>query len=377
MEKLKMKQILIIITYTVILYMLLNNFVALTGVLANLFKIILPFIYGFCFAYILNIPYTFFKDKIFSKLGKGKVSFDNWRNPLALISTYLSVVLFIILIIWFVIPQLVSSISSLVNQIPGFLKVLENRFNIIIQDLNIGYLLQTESNSNWTDFLQKGLTMFSTILQGIVAYMLGMSSSIYNWIIGLIFSIYMLSSKERLMSQLKKVMKAFLSKEVMETILDIAVRTNNIFKGFIRGSILDSLLVGVLCFLGMTILNIPNALLISVIQAVTNIIPVFGPFIGAVPSAFIILMDDPIKALIFIVFIIILQQIDGNIIQPRIVGDSIGLPGIWVLLSIVVGNGLFGFVGLIVGVPAVAVFYSILKENINNRLSKMKKVKSK
>ncbi|HCW05309.1 MAG TPA: AI-2E family transporter, partial [Clostridium sp.] len=286
-------------------------------------------------------------------------------------------VLFIILIIWFVIPQLVSSISSLVNQIPGFLKVLENRFNIIIQDLNIGYLLQTESNSNWTDFLQKGLTMFSTILQGIVAYMLGMSSSIYNWIIGLIFSIYMLSSKERLMSQLKKVMKAFLSKEVMETILDIAVRTNNIFKGFIRGSILDSLLVGVLCFLGMTILNIPNALLISVIQAVTNIIPVFGPFIGAVPSAFIILMDDPIKALIFIVFIIILQQIDGNIIQPRIVGDSIGLPGIWVLLSIVVGSGLFGFVGLIVGVPAVAVFYSILKENINNRLSKMKKVKSK
>lgn len=190
-------------------------------------------------------------------------------------------------------------------------------------------------------------------------------------------NIYMLSSKERLMSQLKKVMKAFLSKEVMETILDIAVRTNNIFKGFIRGSILDSLLVGVLCFLGMTILNIPNALLISVIQAVTNIIPVFGPFIGAVPSAFIILMDDPIKALIFIVFIIILQQIDGNIIQPRIVGDSIGLPGIWVLLSIVVGSGLFGFVGLIVGVPAVAVFYSILKENINNRLSKMKKVKSK
>jgi predicted PurR-regulated permease PerM len=165
-------------------------------------------------------------------------------------------------------------------------------------------------------------------------------------------------------------MKAFLPMKWMDSIMKVSGRTNHIFNSFIKGSLIDSIVVGILCFLGMSIFGIPYALLVSVIQGITNIIPVFGPLIGAIPSTFIILMDDPVKALIFAIFIIVLQQVDGNIIQPRIVGNAIGLPGIWVLFAIVVGSGLFGIVGLIIGVPTAAVLYAILKESVNNRLEK-------
>lgn len=370
MEKLKIKNILIIITYTVVLYMLLNHYGAVINTLGNWFGIIVPFIYGLGIAYVLNIPYEFFKEQVFGNWDKKDVKHQKWVNPLALVSAYISVFIAVILIVWFIIPQLGSSINMLIKNIPSYIASLEILLNNQINNLNLGNLIGTQTSNTWSDLLQKAATMLSNLLQSVIAYIFGLTSGIYNWLIGFIFSIYMLSGKESLLNQIKRVMKAFLPEKRLGPLMEVSSRANHIFNSFIKGSIIDSIVVGVLCFIGMSIFGIPYALLVSVIQGITNIIPVFGPLIGAVPSTFIILMDDPVKALIFVIFIIVLQQLDGNIIQPRIVGNAIGLPGIWVLLAIVVGSGLFGIVGLIIGVPTAAVLYGIFKEAVNKRLEK-------
>jgi predicted PurR-regulated permease PerM len=370
-----LKNILIIITYTVVLFIALNNFTAVTAKVGTWFGIIVPFIYGLGIAYVLNMPYEFFKNNVFGIGEKKHGRARNWVNPVALASTYVSVLIAIILIVWFIIPQLGSSVNLLVQSIPSYLASLETLVNNLMNYFNLGDLLGSQTSDTWTNLLQKAATMLSSLLQGVIDYLLNLTSGIYNWIIGLIFSIYMLIGKESLLNQIKKVMKAFLPKRWFDPILEVASRSNYIFNRFIKGSLIDSIVVGIICFIGMSLLGIPYALLVSVIQGITNIIPVFGPFIGAVPSAFIILMDDPVKALVFVVFIFVLQQVDGNIIQPRIVGNSIGLPGIWVLLAIVVGSGIFGIVGLIIGVPAAAVLYGILKESVNKRLEKKESIK--
>jgi predicted PurR-regulated permease PerM len=370
MEKVKLKNILIIITYTVVLYMLLNHFSAVTSTLGTWFGIVVPFMYGLAIAYVLNIPYELFRTKVFRGLEKKSVKAKNMINPLSLVSTYVSVLIALTLIVWFIIPQLGSSINLLIRNIPSYLASLETLVDNLMNDSSLGSLIGAQTNTTWTDLLQKSASMLSGILQGVLNYVLGLSNSIYNWLIGIIVSIYLLVGKETLLNQLKRFIKAFLPKKWVDVIIDVSGRANYVFSGFIKGSLNDSLVVGVLCFIGMSVLGVPYALLISVIQAITNIIPVFGPIIGAVPSTFIILMDDPVKALVFAIFIIILQQIDGNIIQPRIVGNTIGLPGIWVLFAIVVGSGLFGIVGLIIGVPVAAVLYGLLKETVNKRLKK-------
>ena len=192
----------------------------------------------------------------------------------------------------------------------------------------------------------------------------------YNWLIGLIVSIYMLAGRDKLIRQLKKLVSACVPKRFLGKVMEVAALTNGTFGKFIIGRIIDSSIILVLCFVCMTIFQMPYALLISVIVGVTNVIPIFGPFIGAIPSAFILLMVDPIKGLWFIVFIIVLQQIDGNIIGPRVVGNSIGLSGIWVMFGVIVGGGQLGVVGMLIGVPVLAVLYTVLGSWVNKRLKK-------
>jgi len=370
MEKIKLKNVLFVITYTVVLLIVLNNFTAVRTTLGSWFGLIVPFIYGFGIAYILNIPFVFFKDKVFAFLeNKGDLQ-KKLIIPFALISTYLSVLIALSLIIWFIIPQLGSSISLLVKNIPSYMISLEEFTNDLIDKYNLESLIGSQTDSTWTNLLKQAASTLSNLLLGIANYIVSLTSSIYNWFIGITVSIYLLAGKDNLLNQSKRILKAFLSDKKYDMALEISSRTNGVFNSFIKGSLLDSLIVGIICFIGSSILGIKFALLVSVIQAITNIIPVFGPIIGGVPSTFIILMVDPIKALIFVIFIFVLQQIDGNIIQPRIVGGSIGLPGIWVLFAIVVGSGLFGIAGLLLGVPAAAVMYSVFKEYVNKRLEK-------
>ena len=197
-----------------------------------------------------------------------------------------------------------------------------------------------------------------------------LTTGLTNLVLGIIISVYFLVGKERFFAQIKKFLYALLPKDLVGRLIDITHTSNRIFSGFISGKILDSLIIGILCFVGMSIFRMPMAMLVSVIVGVTNIIPYFGPFIGAIPSALIVFLVDPIKALWFVVFVVCLQQFDGNILGPRILGDSIGMPAFWVVFSILLFGGYLGVLGMFIGVPTFAVIYSIFKLWTEGRLSR-------
>ncbi len=196
--------------------------------------------------------------------------------------------------------------------------------------------------------------------------------AVFHILIGIMVSVYILFSREKFSAQTKKVIYAVMKPERANMTLHIARKSNQIFGGFIIGKIIDSAIIGVLCFLGMTILDMPYVVLVSVVVGVTNVIPFFGPYIGAIPSTILIMLDSPIKGLYFILFILFLQQLDGNVIGPKILGDSTGLSSFWVIFSIILGGGLFGFVGMVLGVPTFAVIYYIVRTWINQKLEHKK-----
>lgn len=402
MEKLKSRNILMIITYAIILYMLFNNLTAVWISLEAGFAIILPFLYGLCIAYVLNIPYQFFRTKVFGIGGKGSMvgitgkvqsgkdddkknqvdkneendvvnekkdgGVPGWIDPVSLIATYATVLLTVILVLWFILPQLGSSINLLIQNIPSYMTSLVALAEAWIANLNLTGLLGNQNDSIWTSLLGQSGAVLGNYLQNFINGILGWTSGLYNWAIGFVFSIYLLAGKDKLLVHFQMMLHAFLPPKWMGVLMERSGLANRIFTGFVKGSLIDSMIVGALCFAGTSALGIPYAILVSVVQGVANIIPVFGPLIGATISGFIILMVAPVKALIYVIFIIVLQQLDGNIIQPRIIGDTIGLPGLWVLFAITVGSGLFGVAGLIFGVPATAFLYAMLRETVHHRL---------
>ena len=207
-------------------------------------------------------------------------------------------------------------------------------------------------------------------MSGLTVGVLNFMREIMNILIGLIVSVYVLFSKEKFSKQSKKITYAIFKPSNANMILHLTIKSNEIFGGFIIGKIIDSAIIGVLCFAGLSILNMPYAMLVSVIVGVTNVIPFFGPYIGAIPSAILILLAEPKMGIYFIIFIIALQQFDGNILGPKILGNSTGLSAFWVIVSILLGGGLFGIVGMLFGVPTFAVIYYVIKLLVDNKLEK-------
>ena len=271
--------------------------------------------------------------------------------------------------------NLISNYNVYLDNFKGILSNIEDFFGM---EQSIFNTITQYFEENIPKFFDNGgiNQIAETILQafpGIFDATKSFASSVTNTIIGFAMSIYILASRDRLLYHCKKLVYAFTPKKAADKMTEIAALTSNVFGNYINGQLLDALVVGIICFIGLTVFGFSYAPLISVIVAVTNIIPIFGPFLGAIPSAFILLMVDPKQAFFFIIFILIVQQIDGNIIVPRIVGDSIGLPPLWVMLAIIVGGGLLGILGMIIGVPTTAVIYKLLRSETTKRL-KHKKV---
>ncbi|NLV89371.1 MAG: AI-2E family transporter, partial [Tissierellia bacterium] len=284
--------------------------------------------------------------------------------------TYLTVALFIYLFLIFVFPQLVSSIVGLANDIPTYISnitSLVNEFNSKYEIQEEYYKLLVEQWEKYKDSIIRFVTNIIPILGNITKTIL---SSVWNIVLGLIVSIYLLIDKERFFSLGKKITKALFSEERANRIIELSHRSNKIFGNFLSGKILDSIIIGILTFIVLTIVKMPYTILVSFIVGITNIIPFFGPFIGAIPSAIIIFFVSPIKSLWFIVIIFIIQQIDGNIIGPKILGDSLGISAFWILFSLLVAGKMFGFIGLVIGVPLFVLVYSIIKDIIENRLDR-------
>lgn len=280
--------------------------------------------------------------------------------------------LLIVLFIYFVIPQMVENIPALVQDLPRMVRNTFNQLSSFLaahgQSTDLISKLSTKFTDTFTDWINQDLL---SDLMGLLGRMMDMAKALLNFVIGIIVMVYVLMSRDQFVGQGKKFLFALCRKQsTCDTVLKHLRVINRIFSGFVSGKLLDSLIIGILCGICLTILHIPYPMLISIIVGITNIIPVFGPFFGAIPSALLLLLTDPSKCLVFVIFIIILQQVDGNIIGPKILGDSTGLSAFWVLFSLLLFNHLMGFWGMLLGVPLFASFYYLLQEFIHSILRK-------
>lgn len=367
----KFKDNILLGTYLIILCFILLNLKSVASALGNIFNIINPFIIAFCMAFVLNLPMKFFENKVFKFLDKEKSSFvRGLKRPLSILATFITVIGLIIALGLFVIPQLISSISTLLDTVPDYIKSFESLINQYVSSTEVLQNIYNTLIGTWRELLQFFANFLTTSLSSILNTTVTITSGIVNFILSLVLTIYMLASKETLIYQLKKLLYAFTKKNIADKTIEIGRLANNTFSKFITGQCVEACILGALCFVGMSIFSMPYALLISVLIGVTALIPVFGAFIGTIPAVFLILIINPIQALWFIVFILCLQQFEGNIIYPRVVGNSVGLSAIWVMLAMLVGGSTLGLMGMLIGIPCFSVAYQLIKDFTNKRLSK-------
>lgn len=365
---------LIVILLAIIIFFTFYRFSEIMSGLKLILGTIQPILIGLCLGYVLKRPQKFFQKKIYNLFTKHKIiKKEQKRNSVSKgLSIFIAMIMFLVtiyILIIMAVPEIVENIFKVTDTLP-------DQVNRLIKWISA----RMEENSRYADMFEKILkgatdyitkwvkndmmTQIGQLASGIISAV----SVFVNVIVGVIVAVYVLSSKETFARQGKKIVYAIFNEKRAEKILREFKKSDDIFGGFISGKIIDSLIIGVLCFVGLTILNMPYTMLVSTIVGVTNVIPFFGPYIGAVPSAILILLADPKKGLIFIVFIILLQQLDGNIIGPKILGESTGLTPFWVVFSILLGGGLFGIVGMLFGVPTFAVIYNLIAEIINDRI---------
>ena len=367
----KFKENLLLGTYLLILYFILLNIKWVIAALGSILGVLSPFIVAFVMAFVLNIPMKFFENKVFKFLDKEKSSFvRGLKRSLSILATFISVIGFIVALILFVVPQLTASISTLLDAVPGYMESFKKLLNQYLSSTEILQNIYDTFTNTWQEILKYLANFLSTSLTGILNTTVSITNGLINFILSLVLTIYMLASKETLIYQIKKTLYAFLNNAIVDKILSIGRLTNTTFTKFITGQCIEAVILGALCFLGMTIFKMPYSLLISVLIGVTALIPVFGAFIGAIPAVFLILIINPMQAIWFVVFILCLQQFEGNIIYPKVVGNSVGLSAIWVMLAMLVGGSTLGLIGMLIGIPLFSVAYQLIKDYTNKRLSK-------
>jgi predicted PurR-regulated permease PerM len=372
----KFRSYLLLIAFGIGLLGLLFNIEKLFEVLGLFVGIITPVLIGLGVGFVMNIPMTFFENYVLKFLDKIKRKKNrNMKSMKRVLSILLSFILLLGIIagiIVFVIPQLSMSINTLIVKFPSYIDSF-NRF--IDQTLAFFRLPDTTWNdivSQWDALMtQVGNYIISSVPE-IFSATKSVTLGFYNVLMGIIISIYLLADKERLLTLKDKLLFAYVRKDRADFIVDVGVTANRIFHGFIAGQITEAFILGFLCTILLVIFQIPYALLIGVLVGATSIIPVFGAFLGAVPSGLILLVVNPWYCLWFIIIIIALQQFESNIIYPRVVGNSIGLSGIWVLIGMIIGGNLFGLLGIILGIPTFAVFYSVFRKITNERIERKK-----
>lgn len=348
---------------------------------SGIFKIIAPLVYGLMLAFIINYPYEFCYNKLYKKIDEKRPKLKVLRTALSVVSTYVLLAVTVALLFAIIIPQVVDNINSFTLKLPEYMNHFSSIFSEFSSWLNNNFsvdLTDTEAMKELSAkiLLGENATAATTshflniALNSIWDFIYG----VYSGLISIIVSVYVISTKEKLLRQTRKLILAYVPERFHRFIREVKNETYNICGKFIIGKIIDSAIIGVLCYIGLKIIRIDYAALIAVVVGITNVIPFFGPFIGAVPCALLLLLVDPWQCLWFVIFVFALQQLDGNLIGPKILGDRIGISGIWVLVGVTIGGGLFGFAGMVFGVPVCAVVYTLLGKAVNARLSKKKKL---
>ncbi len=344
----------------------------------EVFRVLKPVIYGAVIAYLLN-PIVKRVDILLVPLLKKRIKKAGQAEKISRAAGVFTAIIFLIVMIValcnLLIPELYVSIRNMVFTLPGQLNGLVQTLNEVeIDDSTTSNLLRTaveEGTTMLQDWLRKDLMgQLNEWMSNLTVGVINFFSEIFSALIGLIVSVYILFSKELFARQSKKIIYAVLRPNHANMVLHLTTKSNQIFGGFIIGKIIDSAIIGVICFFGLSILDMPYTMLISVIVGVTNVIPFFGPYIGAIPSAILIFLSNPMQGVYFIIFVLVLQQFDGNILGPKILGNSTGLSAFWVIVAILLGGGLFGFVGMVMGVPTFAVLYYIIQMLVNHKLER-------
>lgn len=362
----------LVIVISAVIISAIHNMGALISALSMFWGLLMPFVLGFVIAYVLNPILGFFEKNLLPRLFHDKLSRRAGR-AIALILTYLATIALIGIFFSIVIPQIVQSIGSIAVQIPGWVANVQVSLSQLAEKYDLKSIdpeILNEVMDAVRSLLSSAYTMITEAIPQVVQATMSVTTKVVNFVVGIIISIYVLMGKERFFAQFKKLLYALLPPSLVEHIIRITHQSHEIFSGFISGKIVDSCIIGLLCFAGMTILRWPYAVLISVLVGVTNVIPYFGPFFGAIPSVLIMLIVSPMKALWLAIFILALQQLDGNVIGPKILGNSTGLSAFWVIFAITVFGSLFGVVGMFIGVPLFAVIYSLCGQFCEWRLGR-------
>lgn len=366
--------IFLVVAACLLFYFFMKELSSVFSFFKKIYSILQPIIIGLVLAYLLNPIYTFFYKKlgkIFQKKSKKPQKADAFARVCSVTVSILVLLLIIFLLVYMIVPQFIVSISNMVTVLPGQIDAWYTRFSDMMRSNN--WVEQVfdkvvEYEKNW---LQNDLSSFvNRFASQFASGVLNVVTFLKNIALGVILTIYLLYNKERFIRLSRKALYVLLPQKTVAGILKVGRKANIVFGSFITGQLLDAVIVGCLCFIGVSIINVPYAMLIAVTVGATNIIPVFGPYIGGIPCALLIFLTNPLKSLYFIIFIVLLQMLDGNIIAPKILGTKIGIDSFWVVVSIIVGSGLFGIAGMIIGVPTFAVLYYLLSSYFNARLRK-------
>ena len=362
-----------LIVFTLVILVGLLRFDVVLNGFGFILHILSPFLLGGAIAFVLSVPMNRIQKKLFDKVQEGSKLKKN-AAPLSLIYTLILVLAVLSLVIVVVLPELGSTIAMLGKTLPEKVPVLLEKIEQLFYrnpDLII-YLEELESNLNWEELLNQLVSFFrvgaNTMLDSTISVATGIVSGVGTFFISFVFACYILLQQPFLKRQMTKLFYAYLKKEHADEAVRICGLTYRIFSNFLTGQCLEAVILGTMFFIAMTVFRFPFAVLVGVLIAFTALIPIFGAFIGCGVGAFLILTVDPKQALFFIIMFLIIQQIEGNLIYPKVVGGSIGLPAIWVLAAVSLGGSLFGVVGMLVFIPLVSVFYTLLKENVNKRL---------
>ena len=366
MDKKLFKFIILIVAISILMVYGLFNLDIIFKVVSTISLVLRPIIVGFILAFILNNPYKKLRN-LFNKIPKVN-KFKKITKSVSLITVYLLFFAFLTLIILVVIPQLVESIAVFKDNINGYLANFEANFNKLYTEISDKLPENSELLDKLYSILKQTPELIKKILVGAFDFTTSFVKTTIDVFLGIVLSIYFLSGKEILLNQLKRIIFA-LFKEPRANKISRAFNTaNTTFSNFIIGQLTEAFVLGSLCFVGMVIFKFEYKFLISTLIGVTSLLPVVGAFIGTIPSAFILLLIDPMKAVWFVVFIIVLQQLESNLIYPRVVGNKVGLSAIWVLLSILIGGGLFGIIGMLLAVPTMSLIYELTKKSVDTSL---------
>ncbi len=364
-----------LLAFAAALVLLILRFDAVWGAFQMIMGTLAPVLGGIVLAYVLNVFVHLFEDVVFKPFQDSKSkAWQKLRRPLSVLLAYLVVLVVILFIACFIVPGLIESMGVLAETAQKTLPATFNKcmqwVNKFAQENDLDFVQDYLKTFNWSSLLANVTKTATDFVSSLVSIMSNVASGVFSMIMGFIFSIYMLVGKEKLLRGVRSTLLAFLPHKTARNLARVGSITNRVFFSFIKGQLTECVILGVLCYIGMTLLGLDYALLISSVVALGALVPILGAYVGAAVGMIILLLVKPIDSLIFLVFLVVLQQVEGNLIYPRVVGSSIGLPPVWTLFAVVFWGGVMGIAGIWLGTPLTAVIYRLFRTSVRKRLHK-------